>query len=83
MDVIQGNRDQNRGLVVEYAAPTMVNGEIKIIIDGIDIKEELKFWKTSLILFALGEALSTNTVKKFMEKTWNFVAMSNLYYNDM
>lgn len=82
VEIIQRNKDYNRGLVVEYVAPTLVNGEIEILIDETDIEEELKLWETTMILYALGEALSMNRVKKFMEKTWNFVALPDLYYND-
>lgn len=33
VEIIQRNRDYNRGLVFEYVAPTLVNGEIEILID--------------------------------------------------
>lgn len=56
-------------MVVEFVALTMVNGEIKIVIDETDVAEELEFWEHALILFALGETLLMNVVKKFMEKT--------------
>lgn len=69
VEVIQGNRSLNRGMAVDFVAPTFVNGKAKITIDESDVSGELEFWENSIILFALGESLSMNAVKKFMEKT--------------
>lgn len=33
-------------------------------------------------MFALGEDLSMNSVKQFMQKVWNFVPLPEVYYND-
>lgn len=56
-------------MTVEYVALTMVYGEIEIVIDETDVAEELVLWEHAMILFDLGETLSMNFVKKFMEKT--------------
>lgn len=69
VEVIQGNRSLNRGMAVDFIAPTFVNGKAEITIDESDVSEELEFWENSIILFALGQSLSMNAVKKFMEKT--------------
>lgn len=69
VEVIQGNRSLNRGMAVDFIAPTFVNGKAEITIDESDVYEELEFWENSIILFALGQSLSMNAVKKFMEKT--------------
>ncbi|CAK8543301.1 unnamed protein product [Lathyrus sativus] len=69
-------------MMVEFVAPKIVNGEIEIVIEESYVVEELEFLEHSIILFALGESLLMNVVKKFMEKTWNFVSLPDLYYND-
>ena len=69
-------------MAVDFVAPTFVNGKAKITIDESDVSGELEFWENSIILFALGESLSMNAVKKFMEKTWNFISEPELSYND-
>lgn len=33
-------------------------------------------------MYALGDDLSMNAVRQFMSKVWNFVSLSELYYND-
>ncbi|XP_058784859.1 uncharacterized protein LOC131659723 [Vicia villosa] len=33
-------------------------------------------------MYAIGEELSMNAVRKFMNTTWNFVTMPDLYYNE-
>src|SRR4051812_32621479 len=33
-------------------------------------------------MYAVGEELSMNAVKKFMNTTWNFVSLPNLYYDE-
>ncbi|CAI8600549.1 unnamed protein product [Vicia faba] len=66
--VIQGNRDLNRGMSVEFVATKVVNGEVEVTIEELDVEDELHYWEPALILFALGKALSMNAVKKFMEK---------------
>ncbi|XP_058746354.1 uncharacterized protein LOC131619255 [Vicia villosa] len=52
------------------------------MIEECDVAEELSYWENALILFALGESLSMHAVKNFMEKTWNFVSLTELYFND-
>ena len=69
-------------MAVDFVAPTFVNGKAKVTIDDSDVSGELEFWENLIILFALGESLSMNAVKKFMEKTWNFISLPELFYND-
>ncbi|KAI5382050.1 hypothetical protein KIW84_UN0211 [Lathyrus oleraceus] len=82
VDVIRGNRRINREVNMEYTPPTIVDGEVEVKIEESDVEEELEFWANSIILFALGESLSMNAVKKFMEKNWNSVSLPELYYNE-
>ncbi|XP_058741549.1 uncharacterized protein LOC131613926 [Vicia villosa] len=42
----------------------------------------MEFWKNALIMYAIGNELSMNAVKKFMTTTWNFVTLPDLYYNE-
>ncbi|XP_058783726.1 uncharacterized protein LOC131658451 [Vicia villosa] len=67
---------------VGFVAPELINGKETITIDEADVTEEIKYWENAIILFALGETLSMHAVKNFMEKTWNFVALPELYFND-
>lgn len=69
-------------MAIAFIAPNLVDGEIENNIEVIDVAQELEFWENDIILFALGETLTMNAVRKFMEKTWNFVALPNLYYNE-
>lgn len=43
----------------------------------------MEFWDNTLILFALGDNISMNVVKEFMEKIWSFVSLPELYYNNV
>ncbi|CAI8595564.1 unnamed protein product [Vicia faba] len=47
--VIQGNCNLNCGMIVEFIAPTIINGEIKIVINESDVAEELEFWENVVI----------------------------------
>ncbi|CAK8570485.1 unnamed protein product [Lathyrus sativus] len=69
-------------MVVEFVALEIINGEIEMKIDESDVEDELDFWSNVMILFALGDSLSMNAVKKFMENSWSFVTMSELCYNE-
>ncbi|XP_058774580.1 uncharacterized protein LOC131648869 [Vicia villosa] len=82
VEIIQGNRDLSRGMAVEYIAPTLLNVDIEINIEETDVAQELEFWEYAVILFTLGGNLTMTAVRKFMETSWNFVALPNLYYND-
>ncbi|XP_058774346.1 uncharacterized protein LOC131648621 [Vicia villosa] len=82
VEVIQGNRNLNRGMVVEFVAPQLINGQEKILIDDGDVEDEIRYWENAVILFALGETLSMHAVKSFMEKNWNFVSLPELYFNE-
>ncbi|KAL5184132.1 Transposon TX1 uncharacterized protein [Glycine soja] len=82
VDAVSDNRNPSKGLSMEYVAPNMVNGEVEIEIEEDDIATEMKFWETTLILYALGEDLSMNAVKSYMVKMWNFVKLPEMYYHD-
>ncbi|CAK8544926.1 unnamed protein product [Lathyrus sativus] len=69
-------------MAIEYVAPKLINGMIKIDIEQEDIETEIQFWDNALILYVVGNDLSMNTVKNFMQRMWNFVKMPDLYYHD-
>jgi hypothetical protein len=82
VDIIKCNRLPSNGIAIEYTAPTIVNGEIEVIIEEQDVESEKQFWEHALIMYALGEDLSMNAVNKFMITMWNFVSLPKLYYNE-
>lgn len=63
---------------MEFVASKMVDGEIK----EADIESKMKFWGSYLIMYVLGGDLSMNTVKQYMEKMWNFVQLSYMFYKE-
>ncbi|CAJ2641905.1 unnamed protein product [Trifolium pratense] len=82
VDVLSGNRNPINGLAMEFVAPKFVNGEVEVEIEAADIESEVKFWQSSLIMYVLGGDLSMNAVKQFMIKTWNFVKLPDMFYNE-
>lgn len=82
VDVLSNNRNPANGMVIEYVAPKIVNGDIEIDIEEEDIASEMKFWETTLIMYVLGGEVSMHMVKQFMMKTWHFVQLPNMYYHD-
>jgi hypothetical protein len=82
VDIIKCNGLPSNGIAIEYTAPTIVNGEIEVIIEEQDVASEKQFWEHALIMYALGEDLSMNAVNKFMITMWNFVSLPKLYYNE-
>lgn len=43
VDIINGNRNPDNVMDMEFVAPKMVNGEINIQIEAVDIECEVKF----------------------------------------
>ncbi|CAK8560653.1 unnamed protein product [Lathyrus sativus] len=82
VDVISDNRNPVKGLSMEYVAPKVINGVIEIDIEQEDIETELRFWDNALILYVVGDDLSMNTMKNFIQRMWNFIKMPDLYYHD-
>ncbi|CAK8567229.1 unnamed protein product [Lathyrus sativus] len=82
VDVLKDNRNPTKGRAMKFIAPQVVNGKLEVVIEEDDIISEVKFWESSLILYAMGVDLSMNAVKNFMTKNWNFVQLSDMYYND-
>ncbi|CAK8577476.1 unnamed protein product [Lathyrus sativus] len=81
-DVINDNRNPTKGMEIESVVPKVVNGVIEIEIEQEDIATEIQFWENSLILYVVGDDLSMNKMKNFMQRMWNFVKMPDLYYHD-
>ncbi|CAK8561820.1 unnamed protein product [Lathyrus sativus] len=82
VDVQKDNRNPTKGGAMKFIAPQIVNGKLEVVIEEDDIISEVKFWESSLILYAMGVDLSMNAVKNFMTKNWNFVQLPDMYYND-
>jgi hypothetical protein len=82
VDVVADNRNPSKGLSMQYVAPTVTSEGIEITIDEEDVESEVRYWESSLILYAMGEDLSMNMVKTFMEKMWNFVKLPDMHYHD-
>lgn len=47
-----------------------------------DVGSELRFWETSLIMYALGKDLSMNVVKQYVTKFWNDVRHPDMFYHE-
>ncbi|XP_058750189.1 uncharacterized protein LOC131623208 [Vicia villosa] len=82
VDVLNENRNPNKGLAMAYVAPARVEGDYDIEIEEEDVTTELRLWENTLVLYGLGEDLSMNMVKNFMTKTWNFVTLPDMYYHE-
>ncbi|XP_058757171.1 uncharacterized protein LOC131630409 [Vicia villosa] len=82
VDVISDNRNPAKGRPMAYVAPTVINGEIEVEICEDDVASELIFWENALILYVLGEDMSMHAIKNFMQKTWNFIQLPDLFYHD-
>lgn len=48
VDVIQGNRDIKRGMVVEFIAPSTINGEAEVRIEESGVEHEMHLWENTL-----------------------------------
>jgi hypothetical protein len=66
VEMLNGNRNPEKGMKMEFITPKVVNGEIEVEIDEADIINEVKFWDSALIMYILGGDLSMNGVKQFM-----------------
>ncbi|RZB52267.1 hypothetical protein D0Y65_048636 [Glycine soja] len=82
VDVLKDNRNLAKGRAMKFIAPQVVDGKIEVLIEDDDIRSEVKFWESSLILYAMGADLSMNAVKNFMTRSWNFVQLPDMYFND-
>lgn len=67
-DVVSGNHLPGHGMAVGFSSPTLVDGEIEIVLEQDDIQSELDYWKNSLIMYVVGDELSMNGVRQFMSK---------------
>lgn len=57
-----GNRLPTNGMHIDFTAPTIVDGEIEVVIDEVDVESEMLFWESALIMYVLGKDLSMNAV---------------------
>ncbi|KAK2451010.1 hypothetical protein QL285_010100 [Trifolium repens] len=78
VEMLNGNRNPEKGMKIEFITPKVVNGEIEVEIDESDIINEVKFWDSALIMYVIGGDLSMNGVKQFMSKMWNFVKLPDM-----
>lgn len=59
IDVISGNQIPIDGMYINFVMPNIVEGEIDAEIE----ESEIKFWKSSFIMYVLCRDLSMNVVK--------------------
>ncbi|XP_058734017.1 uncharacterized protein LOC131605709 [Vicia villosa] len=82
VDVLKDNRNPAKGRSMQFIAPKLIDGNVEVEIEVEDIESELDFWSSALILYVIGGELSMNALKNFMTRTWNFVQLPDMYYND-
>lgn len=82
VDVICGNRIMKNDKALLFVAPKIINGKPVVEIEEDDVATKIRFWETSLIMYAIGGNLSMNVVKNYMMKEWNFVKLPEMFYND-
>ncbi|XP_058757392.1 uncharacterized protein LOC131630645 [Vicia villosa] len=82
VDVLNDNRNPRKGRSMKYVAPKVVDGNVEVEIEVSDIESELNFWASALILYVIGGDLSMNALKNFMIKSWNFVPLPDMYFNE-
>lgn len=82
VEILSGNHNLVNEMTIEFLTPKIFNGEIEIKIKESDMKNEAKFWDTTLIMYILGGELSMNDVKQFMTNMWNFMKFSGMFYNE-
>lgn len=74
---IRGNRLPSNSSELLYMVSLVINGEIEIQLEEKDVASEMELWKNAIIMYAIGNELPMNAVKKFMSITWYFVAYRN------
>src|SRR4051812_22432789 len=67
---------------LQFVAPNVVDGKIEVEIEEKDMESEIRFWENALIMYVIGANLSMNSVRNYMSRTWNFVTLPEMYYND-
>ncbi|CAK8563925.1 unnamed protein product [Lathyrus sativus] len=82
VDVIRGNCNAPNEMSIQFIAPKIVDGQVEMEIAKEDVEADMRFWETSLIMYVLETNLSMHAVKNYMTRTWNFVTLSEIYYND-
>ncbi|CAI8595347.1 unnamed protein product [Vicia faba] len=82
IDVIKGNQNTIYGKALKFVAPKVVAGKPVVEIEHEDVESELRFWGSSLIIYAIGVDMSMNVVNNYMIKEWYFVKLPEMFYNE-
>ncbi|XP_019257718.1 PREDICTED: uncharacterized protein LOC109235930 [Nicotiana attenuata] len=73
VDVVRGNRSIHQGSKLEYYPPIMKEGIKVVRLNQIEVEEETRKWKSSLIGYVLGGLPTFKDMLKFVYGVWQFV----------
>lgn len=77
--VVTGNKLASRGMTLSFIAPMIKEGEKIDLLEKEEIEKENDKWKSSIILYLIGNSLTIGAVERFLASQWNFAKKPQIY----
>ncbi|XP_019257861.1 PREDICTED: uncharacterized protein LOC109236096 [Nicotiana attenuata] len=80
--VVQGNRSIQQGLKLNYYPPIVKDGRKIVRLNLIEVEEQKRKWRTSLIGYVIGGSPQFKEMLKFVHGVWQFVSTPQVLMHD-
>lgn len=67
---------------LKYIGPLIEDGENIVQLRKEDVDKDTEKWKTSVILYVVGDSPTIGALERFIKAQWNFVAKPKIYYHN-
>ncbi|OIT02999.1 hypothetical protein A4A49_04669 [Nicotiana attenuata] len=80
--VVQGNRSIQQGLKLNYYPPVVKDGKKIVKLNLVEVEEQNRRWRTSLIGYVIGGSPQFKEMLKFVYGVWHFASTPQVLIHD-
>ncbi|OIS97215.1 hypothetical protein A4A49_22998 [Nicotiana attenuata] len=80
--VVQGNRSIQQGLKLNYYPPVVKDGKKIVKLNLVEVEEQSRRWRTSLIGYVIGGSPQFKEMLKFVYGVWHFASTPQVLIHD-
>ncbi|XP_070049826.1 uncharacterized protein [Nicotiana tomentosiformis] len=81
-ELFNRNHAATNGMSIDYIPSELVEGSVIIKLDKGETEKKIDKWKSTLIVYVVGDTPGYNYMSKYVQQNWNNVSEPGIYYHE-
>ncbi|XP_056697358.1 uncharacterized protein [Spinacia oleracea] len=81
-NLFTGSKMASKGASLSFVTPVLQDGKKIAQLQEDEMNELTEKWKSSMVMYVVGDSPTIASVKRYMEGMWNSVAQPQVFYHD-